>query len=142
MAKTVAGKILGALASALITIFKENWLKFITSLWGKLPKDIKEETREIVEIVNKIKEHPGMTVLDAVVAITKTDKDDKAMAWLREKLAYITGFLRLTDVQVQDLNGSDLHSIATRLFMESAGVTHGQASITIENAYANKDKKI
>lgn len=125
--------ILGKVVEAILSIFKENWMDFVKKLWRKIPEDLKEELNNIVGIVNFIKEQVDSPVLDVLVGLSKTDIDDKALAWLRE----ILNDLRLADLKTSDLTKTDYHNIGTLLTEKSTGVSYGQAVITIENAYQN-----
>lgn len=131
--KTIVGKIL----AAILSVFKENWREFITKLWKKIPVELKTELLNIVDIVNRIKNYVDSPAVDLITYAIPGDKDDKAVAWLRQKLADITSELNLLDKPTGQYSSTDLHSIATRLTQEVTGLPFGQAAITIENAYQN-----
>jgi len=136
MAKTVAGKVL----QAILSVFKENWLSFITKLWKKVPEELKEKLIDIVEIIERVKTYVDSPVLDLITAAVPGQADDEAVRWLRAILRTVTTELNLLDKPTSEYSATDLQSLATRLTQEVTGLPFGQSAITIENAYANYKK--
>lgn len=136
MAKTVAGKVI----EAILSVFKENWLSFITKLWKKIPEELKEKLIEIVEIVERVKTYVDSPAVDLITAAIPGKADDEAVKWLRAILRTLTAELNLLDKPTSEYSATDLQSLATRLTQEVTGMPFGQSAITIENCYQNYKK--
>lgn len=138
MAKTIAGKLL----QAVFSLFKENWVDFILKLWKKVPTEIKIELSAIVEAVERIKSYVDSPAVDLITYAIPGDKDDKAVAFLRNALNESISKLRLLDTPTSEYTASDLHNIGTLMTKEITGLSYGQSAVTIENAYQNLVKNV
>lgn len=129
--------LLGHVVEAILSVFKSNWIDFITKLWKKVPNEIKDKLIDIIHIVNRIKEYVDSPAVDLLTYAIPGSWDDEAIAWMRKTLQAITGELNIKDKPTSEYTSSDLHNIATLLTKELTGLSYGQSAITIENAFQN-----
>ena len=129
--------ILGKAVEAILSIFKTNWKEFLVKLWSKVPADLKIELLEIVSLVNLLKKYADLTLFDAIVAMTKTEKDNQFLAWARKTLDKIATEYDIQNTLVKDLRRGDWQTIAAETTAEAYNMPYGQAAMTIENAYQN-----
>lgn len=128
----------GELIQDLLSVFKSSFAKWIKKIWKRsVPDEIKPEVTLIVEIVERIKTFVDSRAIEFITAVIPGDKDDKAVAWLRNLLRDITFEYGLDDTPPAEYKRGDLQTIATELTARYLDMPYGQAAITVEGGFQN-----
>lgn len=126
---------LGRLIQSILDVFATKWPDFVTSLWRKVPEELKEKLNLVVEVVNNIKKFVDSPTADLITDIIPGEIDDHLKDWLRKVLPIILDKYNVVNQTV--LNPEESHLIATELTKELTGLSFGQSALTIEVAYQN-----
>lgn len=127
----------GRLIASIVSVFKSKFKVWIAKRWNEVVDELKHELVDLIKIVDQIKDYADSPFLDAVVKLTPTQLDDDGLRWLRSVLVKIGTELRLIDLKVSDLTGTDYGNISAKLIEAHTGMPEGQAKITAEITYQN-----
>ena len=131
---------LGRVFASIAQLFMNNYEIWLKKLWRNISEELKPDLINIVQIIERIKSYVDSPTIDLVTWAIPGDKDDKAIAWLRQVLDSIIMELKLDSKTSEQLSKTDKQSLATRLTEEVTGLPFDQASTTIKTAYWNEVK--
>lgn len=126
-----------------LSLFIDNFPKFVEKLFSKIPGDLKKPLQVIIDLVNNLKYFIDSPLSDVITSIIPGTADDKLKKWLSDKLPEILEGLNLLKDGVITLSedpgikGDQLADIATGLARQLTDMPAGQARITVEVMYQN-----
>lgn len=126
-----------------LRLFIDNFPAFVKRLFSKIPDELKDQLKVIIQVVENLKQFVNSPAADVLTVIIPGTADDKLKEWLRKVLPEVLDHMgMITDAGIvlshdPDTKAAQLHSVATILNRKLTGASFGQAAITTEVVYQN-----